>query len=60
MILLRTEALSRSFGGVQAVKDVDLGLPRRDPRGHRPNGAGKTTLASMISGRIGRLPAASS
>jgi branched-chain amino acid transport system ATP-binding protein len=51
--LLRTEALSRNFGGVQAVKDVDLNLSRREIRALiGPNGAGKTTLASMISGRI--------
>jgi branched-chain amino acid transport system ATP-binding protein len=53
VILLRTEALSRNFGGVQAVKDVDLDLPRREIRAViGPNGAGKTTLAGMISGRI--------
>ena len=53
VILLRTEALSRNFGGVQAVKDVDLSLPRGEIRAViGPNGAGKTTLAGMISGRI--------
>jgi branched-chain amino acid transport system ATP-binding protein len=53
VILLRTEALSRNFGGVQAVKDVDLRLPTGEIRAViGPNGAGKTTLASMISGRI--------
>jgi branched-chain amino acid transport system ATP-binding protein len=52
-MLLRTEALSRSFGGVEAVKDVDLELPRGEIRAViGPNGAGKTTLASMIGGRI--------
>jgi branched-chain amino acid transport system ATP-binding protein len=52
-MLLRTEALSRNFGGVQAVKDVDLGLPRGEIRAViGPNGAGKTTLAGIISGRI--------
>jgi branched-chain amino acid transport system ATP-binding protein len=51
--LLRTEALSRNFGGVQAVKDVNLDLSRGEIRAViGPNGAGKTTLASMISGRI--------
>ena len=53
MILLRTEALSRNFGGVQAVRDVDLNLPRGEIRAViGPNGAGKTTLAGVISGRI--------
>ena len=51
--LLRTEALSRNFGGVQAVKDVDLNLSKGEIRAViGPNGAGKTTLAGMISGRI--------
>jgi branched-chain amino acid transport system ATP-binding protein len=51
--LLRTEALSRSFGGVQAVRDVDLDLPEGEIRAViGPNGAGKTTFVSMISGRI--------
>ena len=53
MTLLRTEALSRNFGGVEAVRGVDLTLPRGEIRAViGPNGAGKTTLASMISGRI--------
>jgi branched-chain amino acid transport system ATP-binding protein len=53
VILLRTEALSRHFGGVQAVRDVNLELQRGEIRALiGPNGAGKTTLASMISGRI--------
>jgi branched-chain amino acid transport system ATP-binding protein len=51
--LLRTEALSRSFGGVEAVREVDLTLSRGEIRAViGPNGAGKTTLASIISGRI--------
>ena len=53
VILLRTEALSRRFGGVEAVRDVGLELTRGEIRAMiGPNGAGKTTLASMISGRI--------
>jgi branched-chain amino acid transport system ATP-binding protein len=53
VILLRTEALSRRFGGVEAVRDVGLELTRGEIRAViGPNGAGKTTLASMISGRI--------
>jgi branched-chain amino acid transport system ATP-binding protein len=53
VILLRTVALSRNFGGVEAVKGVDLSLPEGEVRAViGPNGAGKTTLASMISGRI--------
>jgi branched-chain amino acid transport system ATP-binding protein len=53
VILLRTEALSRNFGGVQAVKDVYLKIRRGEIRAViGPNGAGKTTLAGMISGRV--------
>ena len=53
MTLLRTEALSRNFGGVEAVREVDLMFSRGEIRAViGPNGAGKTTLASMISGRI--------
>ena len=51
--LLQTRALSKTFGGLHAVRPVDF---RLDPGEVRaiigPNGAGKTTLASMISGRI--------
>ncbi len=53
MSLLQTSALSRRFGGVQAVDDVDFELPAGEVRAIiGPNGAGKTTLVSMISGRI--------
>jgi branched-chain amino acid transport system ATP-binding protein len=51
--LLATERLSRHFGGLDAVKDIDFAL---DPGEIRaiigPNGAGKTTFVSMICGRI--------
>ncbi len=53
MTLLRTDALSRHFGGVQAVRDLDFSLPAGEIRAViGPNGAGKTTFVSMISGRI--------
>ncbi len=53
MTLLQTERLSRHFGGVQAVREVDFGLPAGEIRAViGPNGAGKTTFVSMISGRI--------
>lgn len=53
MTLLRTEKLDRRFGGLHAVKAVDLALPEGEIRALiGPNGAGKTTLVSMICGRI--------
>ncbi len=53
MSLLQTERLSRHFGGVKAVREVDFELPPGEIRAViGPNGAGKTTFVSMISGRI--------
>ena len=51
--LLETAALCKSFGGLHAVKNVDLCLARGEIRAIiGPNGAGKTTLVNMISGRM--------
>lgn len=51
--LLRTEKLDRRFGGLHAVKAVDLAVPEGEVRALiGPNGAGKTTLVSMMCGRI--------
>jgi branched-chain amino acid transport system ATP-binding protein len=51
--LLETRNLSRSFGGLQAVKDVSFSIERGEVRALiGPNGAGKTTFVSLISGRI--------
>jgi len=51
--LLETRALSKRFGGVEAVGSVDLRIERGEIRALiGPNGAGKTTLVSMICGRI--------
>lgn len=51
--LLRTEALSRSFGGLHAVQQVDFDLPEGQVRALiGPNGAGKTTFVSLLCGRI--------
>ncbi|TDQ80651.1 amino acid/amide ABC transporter ATP-binding protein 1 (HAAT family) [Dongia mobilis] len=53
MSFLRTEALSRSFGGLAAVAGVDLSVEPGEIRAIiGPNGAGKTTLVSLISGRV--------
>ena len=51
--LLETAGLSKSFGGLDAVRGVDISLPAGEIRAIiGPNGAGKTTLVGMISGRI--------
>ena len=51
--LLKTTALSRHFGGLRAVEDVNFALAEGEIRALiGPNGAGKTTLVSMLCGRI--------
>ena len=51
--LLRLSGWARSYGGVHAVRDVDLELRRGEVLGLiGPNGAGKTTLVNMISGLV--------
>ena len=53
MMLLSTRKLSRSFGGLRAVNDVDFDLPAGEIRAIiGPNGAGKTTFVSLVCGRI--------
>lgn len=50
---LSLEGVNRRFGGVQAVRDVTLGIAygeRRVILG--PNGAGKSTLFNLIAGEI--------
>ena len=49
--LLRVENLSKSFGGLHAVRAVSFELYRGEILGLiGPNGAGKTTLLNLISG----------
>jgi branched-chain amino acid transport system ATP-binding protein len=49
--LLRLEHVSKSFGGLAAVRDVSLELPAgRLSALIGPNGAGKTTLFALMSG----------
>lgn len=51
MDALHVEAVSKSFGGVQAVSAVSLRVPVGERRALiGPNGAGKTTLFSVIAG----------
>ncbi len=51
MELLRTNNLTKRFGGLTAVKDVTFSLEQGEIIGLiGPNGAGKTTLINLISG----------
>jgi len=53
MTLLVTRGLSREFGGLHAVENVDFALDQGEVRAViGPNGAGKTTFVSLICGRI--------
>lgn len=48
---LSLEGLSKSFGGLRAVSEVNLGVYPGDRKGViGPNGAGKTTLFNLITG----------
>ncbi|MGE3876625.1 MAG: ABC transporter ATP-binding protein [Parvibaculaceae bacterium] len=51
--LLVTRGLSRSFGGLHAVRDVDFEVMPGEIRAIiGPNGAGKTTFVSLVCGRV--------
>jgi branched-chain amino acid transport system ATP-binding protein len=51
--ILRLRKVGRRFGGVQAVRDVDLTVAPGERRAILgPNGAGKTTLFNLISGEV--------
>jgi branched-chain amino acid transport system ATP-binding protein len=48
---LRATGVSRSFAGIDALRDVTIALQRHEVLGLiGPNGAGKTTLVNVISG----------
>ncbi len=50
-VILRCRGVTKRFGGIVAVDDVDLDLHRGEILGLiGPNGAGKTTLFDLISG----------
>ncbi len=53
MVLLEVRGLSRRFGGLMAVSELDLEVERGEILGLiGPNGAGKSTLFSMLSGGL--------
>ncbi|MEZ5816888.1 MAG: ABC transporter ATP-binding protein [Hyphomicrobiaceae bacterium] len=52
-VLLETVALSKSFGGVSAVRSVSLTLSRGELHAViGPNGAGKSTLVNLLAGLL--------
>jgi ABC-2 type transport system ATP-binding protein len=52
-ISIKTEALTKNFGSLQAVRNLDLEIPVGTRFGFLgPNGAGKTTTVRMLSGLL--------
>jgi branched-chain amino acid transport system ATP-binding protein len=50
---LRVEGLSKSFGGLEILKDLSFTVSQGERHAFiGPNGAGKTTLFNMISGEL--------
>jgi ABC-type branched-subunit amino acid transport system ATPase component len=50
-VLFQAKGLHKSFGGVQAVRDISLSIPAGIVFSIiGPNGAGKSTLLNLMSG----------
>jgi len=59
-LLLSVEGLSKSYGGVHAVREVSFGLRAGEILALiGPNGAGKSTCFDMLNGQKVLIPAAS-
>ena len=53
--VLEARGLSKSYGGVQAVREVSFAVAAGELVAMiGPNGAGKTTCFNMLNGQIGR------
>lgn len=53
MLAIETQSLSRSFGKLTAVQDLNLAVPKGSLYGLiGPNGAGKTTTLRMLAGLL--------
>jgi len=51
--LLETKKLTKRFGGLTAVSEVDFAVAKGEVRAIiGPNGAGKTTFFNLIAGRL--------
>ncbi len=51
--ILKVTGLSKNFGGVKAVSNIDLEMKEGEMLGFiGPNGSGKTTIANLITGFV--------
>jgi len=52
-LIIETRGLTKRYGGVTAIDNVDLAIPRGEVFGIiGPNGAGKSTLVGLIGGAL--------